>query len=174
MFLKRMMCLCNDGIRCLGIQINYPEAFLSTFFTVRAEEFDAEIICQGLDHCRKIANEIASLGNKATQKEKGLLTILELAIEMYCRGISLRKVDLWESDAKQFQITDQGILPPFSSIQGLGEAAANSIVALRKENLIRSVEDMQTLGKISKTVVEVLHKHGCLSGLPEKNHLSLF
>ncbi|ADY56545.1 DNA polymerase III, alpha subunit [Syntrophobotulus glycolicus DSM 8271] len=162
------------AFRIAWFKLNCPEAFYAAFFTVRAEEFDAEMICQGLDHCKKIAAEMAGFGNKATQKEKGLLTILELAIEMYCRGISLRKVDLWESDATTFQITDTGILPPFSSIQGLGETAANSLVALRRENKIRSVEDMQTFGKISKPVVEVLQKHGCLNGLPERNQLSLF
>jgi DNA polymerase-3 subunit alpha (Gram-positive type) len=93
---------------------------------------------------------------------------------MYCRNIHLRKVSLWESDATKFLVTSNGLLPPFSSLQGLGKSAAANLAKLRDLDQIKCVEDLQTRGKLSKTVVEVLEKHGCLEGIPEKNQLSLF
>lgn len=162
------------AFRIAWFKIYYPEAFYATFFTVRADEFDADLITAGLAKCREAIAEINSKGNGATQKEKNLLTILELAVEMYCRKISLRKVDLWKSHATQFLITPEGLLPPFSSLQGLGKSAAANLAALRDSGLIKSVEDLQLRGKLSKTVVEVLTQHGCLKGIPEKNQLSLF
>ncbi|NLP43052.1 MAG: PolC-type DNA polymerase III [Peptococcaceae bacterium] len=162
------------AFRIAWFKIYYPEAFYATIFTVKAEEFDADLISSGIDECRKKIEEINSKGNSATQKEKNLLTILELAVEMYCRKIKMRKVDLWQSDATRFLLTPEGILPPFSALQGLGKTAAANLTKLREDNLLNSVEDLQTKGKLSKTVIEVLEKHGCLKGLPVKNQISLF
>lgn len=162
------------AFRIAWFKIYYPEAFYATFFTVRADEFDADLITQGLTRCRELVKEINNKGNNASPKEKNLLTILEIAVEMYCRQIALRKVSLWESDATRFQITPEGILPPFSSLQGLGKSAAANIAKLRDQGVINSVQDLQTQAKLSKTVIEVLGQHGCLHGLPDKNQLSLF
>jgi DNA polymerase-3 subunit alpha (Gram-positive type) len=162
------------AFRIAWFKIYYPEAFYATFFIVRADEFDADLITEGLEKCRQAVNEINQKGNAASPKEKNMLTILELAIEMYCRKIKMRKVSLWDSDATQFLITPEGILPPFSSLQGLGKSAAANLAKLRDHGQIKCVEDIQTRGKLSKTVVEVLEKHGCFAGLPDKNQLSLF
>lgn len=162
------------AFRIAWFKINYPEAFYATFFTVRADEFDVDLIVQGAEACRHRIEEIENKGNEATAKEKNLVTILELAVEMACRGIPLRRVDLWESDATKFQVTPVGLLPPFASLQGLGESAAKNIVMQRDEQGILSIEDLRTQAKLSKTVIEILDKHGCLKGLPEQNQLSLF
>ncbi|NLI93284.1 MAG: PolC-type DNA polymerase III [Peptococcaceae bacterium] len=162
------------SFRVAWFKIYYPEAFYATFFTVRADEFDAELITGGLEKCRQAIKEINDKGNAATPKDKNLQTILELAVEMYCRKIKLRKVNLWESDATRFLLTPEGLLPPFSSLQGLGKSAAASLAKLRDSDQIKCIEDLQSRGKLSKTVIEVLERHGCLEGLPDKNQLSLF
>ena len=158
------------AFRIAWFKLNYPEAFYATFFTVRADEFDIEIVIQGKEFCRQTVEEIERKGKEATAKEKNLATILEVAIEMYSRGVVLRKVDLWESVATDFLLTPTGILPPFTSVQGLGETAARSIVSLREEQGIKSIEDL----KLSKTIIEVLKVHGCFEGLAETNQFSLF
>jgi DNA polymerase III subunit alpha, Gram-positive type len=162
------------AFRIAWFKVNYPEAFYATFFTVRADDFDVDLIVQGAEAIRQKIDEIEKLGNDASTKEKNMITVLELALEMACRGICLRKVDLWESDATRFQITETGLLPPFASLQGLGENAARSLAAIRDEGKIKSIEDIRSQGKLSKTVIEILDAHGCLSGLPEENQLSLF
>ena len=158
------------AFRIAWFKLNYPEAFYATFFTVRADEFDIEIVIQGKDACRQAIVEIERKGKEATAKEKNMVTILELAIEMYARGVILRKVDLWESVATDFLLTPTGILPPFTSVQGLGETAARNIVTLREEQGIKSIEDL----KLSKTIIEMLKVHGCFEGLAETNQFSLF
>ena len=162
------------AFRIAWFKLNYPEAFYATFFTVRADEFDIEIVIQGKEFCRQTIEEIERKGKEATAKEKNLATILEVAIEMYFRGVTLRKVDLWESVASDFLLTPTGLLPPFTSVQGLGETAARNIVTLREEQGIKSIEDLMTNAKVSKTVIEVLKTHGCFEGLPETNQFSLF
>ncbi len=162
------------SFRIAWYKLYYPEAFYATFFSVRADEFDIDLICQGRQACLQKIEEIENKGNEASAKEKNLQIILELAVEMDFRGIIILKVNLEKSHATNFLITPAGILPPFTSLQGLGESAARSIVALRDEVGITSVEDLRTNAGISKTVIEILDKHGCLEGLPEQKQLSFF
>ncbi|MDR3287909.1 MAG: PolC-type DNA polymerase III [Peptococcaceae bacterium] len=162
------------SFRIAWFKIHYPAAFYAASFTVRAADFDADMIIQGRAACQQKIKDIEGKGNEASAKEKSLIALLELAVEMDCRGIALHRVDLWESDATKFQIRDNGLLPPLISLQGLGETAAAKLVNLRENQGIRSVEDMSSLAKLSKTVIEIMEKHGCLKEIPDQNQLSLF
>lgn len=162
------------AFRIAWFKVYHAQAFYATFFTVRADEFDADLICQGVHACRKRIEEIDRKGNEASAKEKNLMTILELAVEMYCRGIVMNRVDLNRSGATRFKVVEGGLLPPFAALQGLGQAAANSLVCAREDGGFKSVEDLRVNAHLSKTVIEILAKHGCLQGLPETNQISLF
>lgn len=113
-------------------------------------------------------------GNNISQKDKGLLTILEISYEMYKRGIKFLKVDLYKSNATKFIIEEEGIRPPINALQGVGDNAAKSIVEARKDGEFISKEDLRIRAKVSKTVIEILTNHGCLDGLQETNQISLF
>jgi len=163
------------AFRIAYFKVYYPEAFYATYFSVRADEFDADLICQGPEAVTRMMDEIEAKGNGASQKEKNLLTILELALEMYMRGIKLERVNLDRSDATRFQIPEKGLLlPSLVSLQGLGENAARNIVAAREEGPFSSVEDLRVRARISKTVIEILEQHGCLQGLSATDQLELF
>jgi len=162
------------AVRIAYFKVYYPEAYYATYFTVRADDFDADLIVKGERSIINKIKEIESMGNNVTQKDKGLLTILEIALEMYKRGLKFIPVDLYKSDATKFLITDEGILPPFRALQGVGENAAKNIVAAREQGPFVSKEDLRIRAKVSKTVIEILDSHGCLKGLPETNQLSLF
>lgn len=162
------------AFRIAWFKVNYPEAFYATYFTVRADDFDADLIVNGKQAVLKKIEEIEQKGNNATAKEKNLLTILEVALEMYCRGIGFYRVSLKESDATKFLIVDGNLLPPLASLQGLGEAAARNIVQAREEAAFTSIEDLRKRAKVSKTVIEILQRHGCLNGMNETDQLSLF
>ncbi|KUO52284.1 MAG: hypothetical protein APF76_04415 [Desulfitibacter sp. BRH_c19] len=155
-------------------KVIHPEAFYAAFFSVRGDDFDAEIICQGEENVLSRMQEIEGLGNEATAKEKGLYNVLEVALEMYLRGIKLKMINLWESDSFKFKIANGELLCPFISLQGLGDIAAKKIVEVRASGEIRSIEDLQKKAKLTKTVVQVLKDNGILKELPEKNQLTLF
>lgn len=162
------------AIRIGWYKVYHPEAFYVTYFTVRADEFDAELITHGRDRIRNRIAELEKLGNNCSQKEKNILTILEVANEMYVRGINFLPVDLYESDAYKFQITDRGIRPPLNALQGLGASAANNMVEARKNGQFLSIDDLRLRARISKSVIEILQQHGCLEGIPESSQMSLF
>lgn len=162
------------SFRIAYFKVNYPEAFYATYFTTKAEDFDADFIIKGEDAIRLKIKELESIGNDLTAKEKNFLTVLEVALEMYCRGIHLLPVDLYRSDADRFMIVDGKLLPPLKGLQGVGQNAAKSIVDARQEGEFISLEDLRKRTKVTKTVIEMLVSHGCIKDLPETNQLSLF
>lgn len=163
------------AFRIAWFKVYYPKAFYATYFSVRADTFDANIVSKGLETIRRTIDEIEHKGKAATNKEKDMQTILEVAQEMYVRGIKCLPVDLYKSEATRFLITEDGILPPFTALQGLGAAAANNIVEARSETgSFISIEELKAKAGISKSVVEILENHGCLEGLSQSSQLSLF
>ena len=93
---------------------------------------------------------------------------------MYKRGFKFTRVDLYKSDDRKFLLTEDGILPPLMGLPGLGANAAASIKAEREISKFISVEDIIRRTKVSKTVIEVLEKHGCLKNMDETNQISIF
>ncbi len=162
------------AVRIAYYKVYYPKAYYATYFTVRADDFDADLIVKGEEVIKSKMDELSSLGNNMTQKDKGLLTILEISYEMYKRGIKFLKVDLYKSHAIKFIIENDGIRPPIKALQGVGENAAKSIHEASKEGEFISKEDLRLRAKVSKSVIETLQNHGCLEELPETNQLSLF
>lgn len=162
------------AVRIAYHKVYYPKEYYATYFTVRADDFDADLIVKGEAAIRLKMDELEALGNDIGTKEKGLLTTLELSYEMYKRGIKLLNVDLYKSEDVKFTIENDSIRPPLSSLEGVGENAAKSIVLLREQGEFISKEDLRIRCKVSKTVIETLDKHGCLKGLPDTNQLSFF
>jgi len=162
------------AFRIAYFKVYYPLAFYASYFTVRADDFDADLITAGLNNVRAKLQELDEKGNALSAKEKGLQTILEVALEMYLRGFTFYKVDLYNSDATKFLIKDKGLLPPFAALQGVGQAAACNIVAARQERPFSSVDDLRLRGRVSRAVIDILRHHGCLAQLPESDQIILF
>jgi DNA polymerase III subunit alpha, Gram-positive type len=162
------------AVRIAYFKVHLPLLYYAAYFTVRAEDFDLEVMTRGSESIRAKIEEINAKGLEASNKEKNLLTVLELALEMVERGFSFQNYDLYKSDASEFIIEGNSLIPPFNSIPGLGTNAAYNIVKARKDGEFLSKEDLQQRGKVSKTILEYLDKQGCLGALPEQNQLSLF
>ncbi|EGL19579.1 DNA polymerase III, alpha subunit, Gram-positive type [Paenibacillus sp. HGF7] len=163
-----------SAVRTAYFKVYHPIAYYATYFTVRAEDFDLELLCQGYDAIMKKLIEIEEKGFQALPKEKAMISILEMALEMTARGFSFKPIDLYRSDATKFIIDGDSLIPPFSAVPGIGENAARNIAASKESGDFLSIEDFQNRSKASKTVVELLNGMGCFRGLPESNQLSLF
>ncbi len=163
-----------SAVRTAYFKVYHPIAFYAAYFSVRAEDFDVELFTQGYDAIRSKLEEIEAKGFQATAKEKAMVSILEMGLEMTARGFGFKPIDLYRSDATRFVIDGDMLIPPFSAIQGVGINAARNIAAARDEGDFLSIEDFQTRAKASKTIVEILSQMGCFRGLPETNQLSLF
>ena len=164
------------AFRIAYYKVYYPMEFYCTYFSVRADEFDEELMASGEEEARK---NIKILENKvrdkqSTAKDENLITILEVAIEMYSRGLKFLPIDLQKSHSYKFIPTPEGILPPFNSIAGLGTNAAQSIVDARDEAEFASIEDFCKRAKVTKTIVEVMKNRGIFKDLPESDQITFF
>lgn len=162
------------AVRIAYFKVHHALLYYAAYFTVRADDFDIEAMSRGSMAIRAVIDDINAKGLEASPKEKNTLTVLELALEMCERGYSFQKVDLYKSQASEFIIEGNTLIPPFNSVPGLGTNVAVSIVNAREEGEFLSKEDLQKRGKVSKTILEYLDKQGCLDSLPDQNQLSLF
>ncbi len=161
------------AFRVAYYKVHHPLAYYATYFSVRADDFDADLMTGGKHIIQNNIDEMEARGNTLNVKEKGVLTILEMCNEMYARGFEFLPVDLYKSDAKKFLIEGNNIRIPFTAIKGLGLSVAESIVEARKEEFFTK-EDLMARTRLSNTLLEMLNKHGCLDGLPDSSQLSLF
>ncbi|MDS9470618.1 PolC-type DNA polymerase III [Sporosarcina pasteurii] len=162
------------ALRIAYFKVHHPILYYSAYFTVRAADHDLLTVTKGSASIRAKIQEIDAKGLDASPKEKNLLTVLEIALEMCERGFSFAKPDLYKSDATTFVIDGDTLIPPFNAIPSLGTNVAQSIVEARKDGEFLSKEDLQQRGRVSKTVIEYMEELGCLEGMPDANQLSLF
>ncbi|MGM0602843.1 MAG: PolC-type DNA polymerase III [Bacillota bacterium] len=162
------------AFRIAYFKVHYPAAFYTTYFSTKADDFDAQLACNGREKVERIIKELEGKGNDLTAKESGTLTVLKIVLEAMLRGIEFMPVDIYKSDASKFRQFDNRLLPPLISLQGLGRSAAESIVEERSKSDFTSIEDLSNRTSVTKTVIEKLKEHGSLDDLPEKNQLSLF
>jgi DNA polymerase-3 subunit alpha (Gram-positive type) len=162
------------AFRVAYYKVHYPLAYYAAYFTIRASEFDANLVIQGPKKIKEYIENIQLLGKNATAKDKSMVTVLEIALEMLYRDYEFSKVDLYKSHYSDFLIENGKLLLPLNSLEGVGESAAIKIYEEAKKNTFLSVEDMQKRTKASKTVTEVMKQHGCFASIPQSNQLSFF
>ena len=138
----------TNAFRIAWFKVHEPIAYYTAFFSIRADGFDYDIMCNGKDKVLNKMREIDLAGNSALPKDKDMYPILELVAEMYERGIKFLPVDLYKSDATKFTIEDGMIRPPLNSVPGLGTVAALSIQDARNEEKFMCIDDLQMRGKV--------------------------
>ncbi|MFI3238818.1 MAG: PolC-type DNA polymerase III [Lachnospiraceae bacterium] len=155
-------------------KINYPLAYYAAYFSIRASGFSYEIMCQGENHLRSEMKDYKNRMDMLSDKEKDTYKDMKSVLELYARGFSFMPIDVFKAHARNFQVIDGQIMPSFSSIDGLGENAADAIVEAAKQGPFISRDDLRQRAKISKTVVEKMAEMGLLGDLPESNQMSIF
>ena len=162
------------AFRIAWFKVHRPLAFYATFFSIRAKAFDAEYCCAGIDAVKQKIREIEN-NKDATDVEQNLLVTLEVCYEFYLRGFHFDTIDIYRSDATKFLLTDDGLLPPFVSVHGLGEAAAEATVMQRRGKKFISIEEFaECCNKLSKTNIEQLKNLGAFAGMAETSQITLF
>ena len=164
----------TNAFRIAWFKVHEPKAYYTAYFTIRADEFDSDIMCHGKEKVLNKMKEIDLAGNNASQKDKNMYPILELVLEMYERGINFLPIDLYKSHSTKFISEEDGIRPPLNSIPGLGTVAAESIVKAREEEPFMCVDDIRMRAKAGSSVIDLLRNAGCLKGMTESNQMSLF
>ena len=155
-------------------KVFYPLAYYASYFSIRATAFSYELMCMGKEKLDYYIADYKKRSDSLSKKEEDTLKDMRLVQEMYARGLEFLPIDLYKSHSRNFQIVDGKLLPPFNSIDGLGDVAAELIMNAAEHGPFLSRDDFQARTKASKTVVALLGDLGILGDLPESNQLSLF
>ena len=165
------------AFRIAWFKVHRPLAFYSAYFSIRAKGFDASCMIKGDKVCLDKMSELRQKERDKTisAAEKDMMTTLEVCHEFYRRGFTFEPMDVYKSDATRFLVTETGLIPPFTSMPGIGEQAALSIVEERKNGKFLSAEELIVrCPKASKSVVELLEQIGALGSMPKTTQMSLF
>ena len=164
------------ALRVAYFKVHHPLYYYCAYFSIRAKAFDLATMSGGLDKVKAKMEEISlkRKNNEASNVEIDLYTTLEIVNEMLERGFKFGKLDLYNSEAIEFKIEGDTLIPPFVAMDGLGENVAKQVVSARAEGEFLSKTELRKRGGLSTTLVEKMDEMGILGGLPEDNQLSLF
>lgn len=163
-----------SAIRIGWYKVHMPLAFYAGYWSAAPGGFDGELATRGKEAILQALNDIKNKGKEATQKDNETYSSMLMAYEFLARGYKFLPVNIYKSDSKYYLPEDGKIRLPFSSLPGLGEAAAQSIVESRSDGEYFSIEDLRERTGISKAVIEILQNNGALDGLSETSQISLF
>lgn len=151
-----------------------PLEYYATYFSVRGDDFDAELAVAGKAAVSARIEELKALGNDRTKKESDLCDMLLIINEMLARGYEFLPVDLFKSHAVDYLVEDGKLRIPFSAMSGIGETAARSLYKAVQDGGFISIEELQEISGVSKTTIDMLKSTGAFGELPESAQLSLF
>ena len=164
------------AFRIAYYKVYYPLAYYAAYFSIRASAFSYELMCQGRDKLEFFMSDYKKRNEQKllSKKEEDTLKDMKIVQEMYARGFEFEKIDLFKVDAHRFQIVNGKLMPSLSSIDGMGEKAADGVAEAAKDGPFLSKDDFRQRTKVSKTLIDLMDELGILGDLPETNQLSLF
>ncbi len=168
------------AVRVGYFKVYYPLEFYAVWFSARCDAYDIYTMLGGFEKTKERYDQLTRLINDRTQKvvkkDEDIHDMLEVCIEMFERGFKFGNIDLYKSHATEFICDKENglLIPPFIVIDGLGDAAALSVVEARANGPFKSKEDLLKRTKLNGTNVEDLDRLGVLKGLGDTDQMSLF
>lgn len=161
------------AFRIAYFKVYYPLAYYAAYFSIRASAFNYELMCLGKDRLERHMADYKRRGNELSKKEQDTYKDMRIVQEMYARGFTFLPIDIYTAKANHFQIVDGKLMPSLSTIDGLGDKAADGVVEAVKDGKFLSRDDFRSRCKVSSTVVELMNDLSLLGDLPESNQISL-
>lgn len=162
------------ALRIAYFKVYYPLAYYAAYFSIRASAFDYELMCLGRDVLEKHLSDYKKRINELTKKEQDVWKDMKIVQEMYARGFEFEPIDIFTASAHRFKIVNGKLMPSLSTIDGLGDKAADGVAEAAREGKFHSREEFKERCKITQTAVDTMHRLGLLGNLPESNQLSMF
>ena len=161
------------ALRVAYFKVHYPLSYYAAFFSIRATSFNYELMCLGKERLGYYMDDYKKRKNELSDKEKDTFEDMKIVQEMYARGFEFVKIDIYRAKANRFQIVDGKLMPAFSTIDGLGDKAAEMIEDEASKGKFLSREDFKNRCKVSEKVVETMADLGLMGDLPHSNQISL-
>lgn len=170
----------TDAMRMGYYKVYYPLEFYAAQFSARFSTENFKEIIQPIASVKarmeEIDGEVSQLlkageSNKAN-KQKRLKTALNLALEAKVRNVHFGPVRLYGSHATEYRIDrEKGqLIPPFSSIDGIGDVVAQKLYEEGEKEAFKSLQDLQLRTGANKTNIEALREIGALVYIEARQH----
>ena len=164
-----------SAFRIAWFKVHMPVIYYATYLSARITDYDIDAMIEGYDAIKRKMQEIANKGYDATNKDAAVLETLKIALEATARGMKFAPIDLNKSEATTFVVEGEDtMIPPFSTIDGLGDTVAKTLVEERKKHPFMNIEDVAKRGKVSATLMDKMKMMGIFDGMDESSQLSLF
>jgi DNA polymerase-3 subunit alpha (Gram-positive type) len=161
------------AFRIAYYKVYYPLAYYTAYFSIRAAAFDYEKMCMGKTALEESIRDYTKRMNELTKKEQDSFKEMKIVHEMYARGYEFEKMDIYQAKASEFQIVDAKIMPALSTIEGMGDKAADTVEAESAKGPYTSVEDFKNRTKVTTTTIDKMTELGILSSMPMSNQMSI-
>ncbi|MDF2950658.1 MAG: PolC-type polymerase [Anaerocolumna sp.] len=161
------------AFRIAYFKVYYPLAYYASYFSIRASAFNYELMCLGRERLEHHMADYKRRSNELSNKEQDQYKDMRIVQEMYARGFEFLPINIYTAKARHFQIIEGKLMPSLSTIDGLGEKAADAIVEAVPDGKFLSRDDFRSRCKVSTTVVELMGDLGLLENLPLSNQISL-
>ncbi len=165
-----------SALRIAWFKVYKPLYYYAAYFSIRVNDFDIETMIKGYDAIKSKIDDLELKGYDRTNKESNVLDTLHIALEASARGIKFGPLELSRSHSRYFLIDENSentLIPPFRTIDGLGDSVSTSIIEERDKQEFISIEDLQKRCKVSLTITDKMRNLGMLNGMPESSQMTL-
>lgn len=154
-------------------KLYYPLEYYAAFFSIRADNFSYELMCQGKEALEEVMRQLLTK-EQMSKKEQDTLKDMRTVQEMYARGFEFLPIDICKANASKFTIIDGKIMPALTSISGLGGKAAQSMADAIRNGEVSCVDDLKAKTFVGEKMLNELDRLGIFGDLPKSNQMSLF
>ena len=166
------------AVRVAWYKLHKPEYFYATYFTLRCDAYDIKVMQGGQQAALRWLNAYNKKRENhihTENKEDNLVNTMTILVEMTDRGIKMGKLSVDKSAATMFTVDPKTheIIPPFSSIDSLGQSLATKIIEERNKKKFTSIDDFVSRCKVSPAIVASLRDLGAFGDLPEAAQMTL-
>ncbi len=162
------------GWRIAYCKIFYPLAYYAAYFSIRATAFSYELMCQGKEKLEYFMDDYEKRKDTLSKKEQDTYKDMKIVQEMYARGFDFVPIDIYKANAHTFQIVEDKLMPALDTIEGLGDRAADAVVAAAEEGPFLSLDDFRNRTKVTVSTIDLMNDLGLFGHLPKSNQMSLF
>ena len=161
------------GWRIAYCKIFHPLAYYAAYFSIRATAFSYELMCQGKEKLEYFMDDYEKRKDTLSKKEQDTYKDMRIVQEMYARGFEFVPLDIYKANAHTFQIIDGKLMPALDTIEGLGDRAADAVVAAAEEGNFLSLDDFRNRTKVTSSTIDLMNDLGLFGKLPKSNQMSL-
>ncbi len=156
--------------RIAWYKINYPLEYYATFFTKRDTEWDLSTLFESPEVIKTYQDKVKQKGYEASEREKSISGTYDIVLELLSRGYKISPLSLAKSRTNYWIVDteNKALIPPFTIIEGFGNAVASKLVETRNERMFSSIPDfMNRASFLNATIKEKFSDLGVLKVLGE-------